>query len=697
MDISTHVAQNNKTRLVKLFLISFVSLFFELLFIRWIPDAVHILSFFGNFTLLAVFLGLGIGLALPVKEQDENKILRKIIVNIFLLSVVIIFFDMLKFGVAYSYEYAFNEDYLGADLRINIYFLISLFICLCIYAFIPIGYMINLLFRRQKPLTAYSVNIGGSLAGIAAFSAASYLSAPPWIWMLTGLIFLFSFAKSKQKYALVSFLLVLIIFASNYIVEKKYDFKKIWSPYYCLRFKQYNSDFCIITIGNNFLLSGLNMYSGDEKQRDIRFYYEFPYIFKKTPQDVLVFGSGMGNDVAVALKNGAKHIDAVEIDPKIVELGKKYHPLKPYSDPRVSVIVDDARSYSKKTNKKYDIILFATLDSHGLFSQLSSLKMENYVYTLESFKDAKKLLKKDGIIYVNTGFAGYVPINYRIYKCLADTFGAPPLFYIYRNQIMMYLSGNFDSKKEKTIDFSKASYVKMKFNPEAVKKEFPGAFILPTDNWPHLFLKENKIPREYGFALAILFIISAVFVGFYFNKAKNLNPFYFFLGAGFMLLETKSITEMGLVFGATWIVNSVVIASILLVILLANFFLMRYEKFDKTYAAYALLGIAIAAAYLFPLSSLNVNNIYIKLFLSVVFISLPVFFAAIIFGAAFRKAGDKSTIYLASNMLGSVFGGILEYSSMIYGLKFLYVFVFALYLVSMLSMINEGKKIKSMI
>ena len=65
--------------------------------------------------------------------------------------------------------------------------------------------------------------------------------------------------------------------------------------------------------------------------------------------DVLIIGAGSGNDVAAALAQGAGHVDAVEIDPVINELGRLHHPNRPYSDPRVSIHLDDGRSFVRKT------------------------------------------------------------------------------------------------------------------------------------------------------------------------------------------------------------------------------------------------------------------------------------------------------------------------------------------------------------
>src|SRR5207245_11066956 len=99
-----------------------------------------------------------------------------------------------------------------------------------------------------------------------------------------------------------------------------------------------------------------------------RFYF-FPYRhLRRPPNNVMIVGAGNGNDVAVALSEGAKHIDAVEIDPEIQSIGQRYHPNQPYEDRRVSVHIDDGRAYVQSTDRRYDLILFALPDSLTLLS-----------------------------------------------------------------------------------------------------------------------------------------------------------------------------------------------------------------------------------------------------------------------------------------------------------------------------------------
>ena len=111
-------------------------------------------------------------------------------------------------------------------------------------------------------------------------------------------------------------------------------------------------------------------------------------------------GSGMGNDVAAALRNGAGRVTAVEIDPMILQLGKRLHFEHPYSDPRVTIVNDDARSYMQNAKDRFDLITFSLLDSHTTSSHYSNIRIDNYVYTREALTAARKLLTPDGVMVV---------------------------------------------------------------------------------------------------------------------------------------------------------------------------------------------------------------------------------------------------------------------------------------------------------
>src|SRR3954470_4510171 len=92
--------------------------------------------------------------------------------------------------------------------------------------------------------------------------------------------------------------------------------------------------------------------------------YDLPPRFHPNPKSMLIVGAGSGNDAAGALRNGVEKVVAVEIDPVIIQLGKRLHPEEAYADPRCVVVNDDARSYFATCNQTFDVVAFGLLDSH---------------------------------------------------------------------------------------------------------------------------------------------------------------------------------------------------------------------------------------------------------------------------------------------------------------------------------------------
>jgi spermidine synthase len=119
------------------------------------------------------------------------------------------------------------------------------------------------------------------------------------------------------------------------------------------------------------------------------FYFEILHHFNQKAKDLLLLGMG-GASVAKAFSEYGLAIDAVEIDPKVAEAAKKYFSAEQYID---NIFLCDARDYVMNTNKKYDLIILDTFSAAG---------HPFHLFTIESFKETKRILKKDGIIMVNS-------------------------------------------------------------------------------------------------------------------------------------------------------------------------------------------------------------------------------------------------------------------------------------------------------
>ena len=153
----------------------------------------------------------------------------------------------------------------------------------------------------------------------------------------------------------------------------------------------------------------------------------------------------------------------------------------------------------------------------------------------------------------------------------------------------------------------------------------------------------------------------------------------FFFGLAFLLLETKSVTEMNLVWGSTWLTSAVVFGSILFMIL-AWTLLMRWKPLSWRLAITGLVG-GLIINYLTPVQSILSANVGARLALSILFVGTPIFFASICFALVFREE-TATDLAFGWNVLGAVVGGLIEFCSMVIGLKALTLVALASYIVA---------------
>ena len=348
---------NDGMRATRTFLASFLVLFLEIALIRWMPAYIRLLSYFSNFILLASFLGIGIGcllapgsraplqlvpggagggdrggLFLPARGLRSDR--RQ---HLFLERHV----GKSRPGREHDAPAAAVRDRGGA-LR-------------------HAGAADGTRDGAAPAAPAYTINLAGSLAGVVTLGVISWLELPPPVWF--GLAFAAAVplcspptlrARLHRRRARStgtgrpSMLVVglnLVLLAGSLVLVYVMARGAIWSPYYKITVSQSGPD-TVVEVNNIFHQS---MAPVEQKE----YFYQWPYsVFGDTFEDVLILGAGSGTDVAAALRHGVKHVDAVEIDPAIIRLGRAHHPDQPYSDPRVTVINDDARHYLRTTTEE---------------------------------------------------------------------------------------------------------------------------------------------------------------------------------------------------------------------------------------------------------------------------------------------------------------------------------------------------------
>lgn len=670
----------------ELFVISFLSLFFELACIRWVPGYVREVAYYSNLILLSAFLGLGLGI-LRGRGSDS---LHRVFASIGLLVVAVFLFRFAEVQSASAETYVWENFSRISLFSVNLSITVVIFFLLTTVCFIPIGQRIETAFEAFRPLVGYTINITASIAGVAAFAIVSFLSLPPLVWFTASLAgFLWLIGRKRVRYGALSAGILAIVALTGY----QPDVHTIWSPYYKISLLEAGDPEADVNVGGTFFRLFVDddfhqrAITMDPDRIDTPFFrvfrerYAFPYRLTD-PQRVLILGAGMGNDTSMALRKGVERVDVVEIDPVIFDLGYDHHPDLPYRDTRVRRFTNDARSHLNMSNDEYDLIVFGTLDAHRLFARMSSIRLDSFVYTRESLESARKLLAEDGLLVI-TFVAHRDWIKKRFYRTMSEVFGTEPAVYQWPNEwVTLVVSHN--GRHLAPLPDS---------HPERITLSSEGA-IAAVDDWPYLYLKERSIPSDYRGLLIGLFVLASGLIFAASPRPRRLNVHFFALGAGFLLLETKSITEFALLYGATWVVNAVVFVAILGVILLANWFVFR-TRIERLTGVYALLGASLLFNYFFDLQSLLSVSPYLELGLGSVLIATPIFFAAIIFATTFAGTGNIA-VALGSNLLGAVAGGLLEYASLIFGLKALYLLAIAIYAVSLWSLkSSRGAAIES--
>jgi hypothetical protein len=222
------------------------------------------------------------------------------------------------------------------------------------------------------------------------------------------------------------------------------------------------------------------------------------------------------------------------------------------------------------------------------------------------------------------------------------------------------------------------------------------ALDLPSDDWPFLYMAGKIYPSTYVISLGLILT-----VGFFLSRTlvpgqawlPSMLP-YFFLGGGFMLLETKTISELALLFGNTWQVTGLTVVSVLIMAYLANLLSVKFSRANSTRMFFAGLSVTLALGYFVAVvGHLNAANV-IERFLFVGILSSPLFFSGLLFSTLI-KSETNIAVAMSYNIIGAMLGGALEYNSMRFGFSSLYLFAGALYAMAWISTAKFRKASRS--
>ncbi len=494
---------------------------------------------------------------------------------------------------------------------------------------------------------------------IMFFSVGSAWSMQPYVWFTLVSIVLGVLLVFEKSFSWITALGLLLIpcIPFSAVLGQGANAKTVWSPYSKLSIISQDQT----TLGKMIVINSNNL--GHQFITDFRTredFYFTPYTIHKPSayKRILVIGAGSGMDVSTALHVNptVERIDAVEIDPDIADLGKTMNFNKPYDDPRVHIYIDDGRSFLEHSRETYDLIIFALTDSVIITRSASNIRLESFLFTKEAFALAKSHLSEKGVFTLYNYYRENWLID-RIALMMKQTFGSDPFVKTYGDvgKAAIFLTGpGAMTLLDSTID---------QHTPDENT-------MMATDDWPFLYVKDRTIPDTYRWVLlSIVVIVGASTVWMLKGQSLNVGMLrYFFMGMGFMLLETKQLVTFGLLFGNTWIVNALVFGAIM-VSVLAAIVISRFFILKNGWLALVLFG-SLLCAYFFPPSAfLHVAPVIRYIIASILYFS-PIVAANILFSDAFKDETNPSAM-LAVNMFGTIIGGIIEYTAMITGYAFL--------------------------
>lgn len=637
---------------------SALMLFLELALIRWLGSNIVHLSYFTNFVLLGSFLGIGLGFLISRKKWSvlpwAPAILAVLVLAVFLFPVSV---DRTGSGIIYFTSLATSGP--------PVWLVLPLVFVLTASILAGPAEVVGRCFAQLRPLTAYRWDLVGSLLGITGFTLLSFLQAPSVVWgvVVAGLFTALIGNRARILAAVSGIAMVVVLLLETLTPGVS------WSPYYKVTTAdvgEYQGEPLVLISVNGVphQLMAPAQWKLDQGEK----IYGIPYERREGELgNVLIIGAGSGSDVSIALAEGARHVDAVDIDPRILQIGAERNPDGAYGDPRVTVHVNDGRAFLQGTDTKYDLILFALPDSLALVNGASQIRLESFLFTEEALTAARAHLTPDG------AFAMY---NYYREQWLIDrlagtaeaAFGHAPCVDLFGGA-QAVVTVAVDPANQKCGDT---------FSPS-------GEVIAPaTDNAPFLYYAGGGIPAIYLWTLGGILAISLIAVRALGGPFRTMRPYadLFFMGAAFLLLETKNIATFALLFGTTWLVNALVFGGVLVVVLCAVE-TTRRVKTPPLPVVWGLIAASLAVAYIVQPEWLLAWPFVPRLIAATLLAFIPIFLANIAFAKRFAASDDAQGAF-GLNLLGAIVGGCLEYAALLTGYGNLLIVVAVLYLVAFL-------------
>ncbi len=595
-------------------------LFVELFLIRWTAANNVYLAYVTNFVLLGSFLGIGVGFLLAKSETD---LFRLVPLTLTALTGFVLLFPVSLASLHGPHQLSggFGLPALPQWVSLPVIFVLSVVIMA------GIGQGVARIFTCFSSLEAYRLDILGSIGGIAVFSALAFAEMPPVVWgLVAAAALLILLGRNPRYWQLAGVAAVIVLLGVESLSSTDY-----WSPYYkvtAVRPGGHRAAALDVSANN---IPHQTIYPVARLHKLEPFYfYPYHHLRKDSLKQVLVVGAGTGNDVAVALSEGARHIDAVEIDPVLQHLGVLYNPNHPYQSRRVSVHINDGRAFLQNTSKHYNLILFALPDSLTLLPGQSNLRLENYLFTLQAMQEARAHLTSHGTFAMYNYYEPFLLNRYA--TTLKDAYGTRPC---------VELGAALAARRQAVLTIDRTGVV------PGCRTFWRGPALAPaTDDYPFPYLAVRGIPWFYVWTLALILVASFATVRWAGGPVRRLRPYLdlALMGGAFLLLETKNIVQFALLFGTTWLVNSLVFAGVLASVFLAIEVVRRVRLPHPALLYLALLAV-LGVAWAVPQETVLSLSEVPRFFAATALAFAPIFVANLIFAQRFKEIGASTSAF----------------------------------------------------
>ncbi|HYT74274.1 MAG TPA: hypothetical protein VEL79_05970, partial [Vicinamibacterales bacterium] len=204
-------------------------------------------------------------------------------------------------------------------------------------------------------------------------------------------------------------------------------------------------------------------------------------------------------------------------------------------------------------------------------------------------------------------------------------------------------------------------------------------------------------PAHYAAVLAMILVFSVIAVGGALRATPEMRTGgaiwswqFFLLGAGFMLLETKAIIQFALLWGSTWVVASLAIASVLAMALVANY-VVEHIQIRRAELVGAVLVALLALNYAIPIGRIGFESRAGESIFYALLEFSPILCAGLLFGSAIQRSTSVAREY-GTNLLGAMAGGVAEYLSLVTGFRMLLLIIALCYIGAVLARRSASRR-----